>query len=395
MKKKEPEPVTYRGPSPKQEKEETEEKETEYIVEVINMEEETITAFSTESGRPVRYRYNLGTKFLDKYGDRCSAVHFTSGQVVKLGERNEKSILQSVQLSDTVWNYDNVENYSIDQERGVFTIGKSNYRITNQVKVYSNNQQISFQDIGKDDILYVVGRDKDIISVVVTTGHGYIQLANSALFQDSMICIGNKIFTTITGDMRIEVPEGSYNITVANNGYGGTAQYEVIRNETTIVDLDLLKGEGPKICKLKFESDIVGATVYIDGKVVPVGEEIDVTYGAHQLTVIAEGYDKWQKTLVVNSSSATIALDLEESDTANNTDETTDNTDNTNTTNSTNSNNASNTTNNSNTNSAGNRTVRNSSNTKNNNTSKTDTDLSDTEVDYLTTISKLLGSMLD
>ncbi len=367
--KKEPESVTYRGPSPKQEKEETEEKETEYIVEEINMEEETITAFSTESGRPVRYRYNLGTKFLDKYGDRCSAVHFTSGQVVKLGERNEKSILQSVQLSDAVWNYDNVENYSIDQERGVFTIGKSNYRITNQVKVYSDNEQISFQDIGKDDILQVVGRDKDIISVVVTTGHGYIQLVNSALFQDSMICIGNKIFTTITGDMRIEVPEGSYNITVANNGYGGTAQYEVVRNETTIVDLDLLKGEGPKICKLKFESDIVGVAVYIDGKVMPVGEEIDVTYGSHQLTVIAEGYDKWQKTLVVNSSSATIALDLDESETTNNTDETTDTTNTTNTTNSTNS--------------------------KNDNTSKTNTDLSDTEVDYLTTISELLEKMLD
>lgn len=318
-KKKAPEYVNHREPMPpKQEEAETKTEETEYIVQSIDMTGETITAYNVDSGRPVRYSYNLGTSFLDKYGQHCSAINFGPGEVVKLGERNEKSILTSVQLSDAVWKYSDVTNYSIDTANGIFTIADSNYKITENTMVYSGDALASLESIGTDDTLQVIGKDKDIISVVVTTGHGYLQLVNSSLFVDSMICIGDRIFTNITGDMTIEVPEGTYNITVANKGYGGTASFTVTRNEVTLVDLDQLKGAGPKKCKLKFESQIADVAVYVDGKQVTVGTEVEVEYGAHKLTVIAEGYEQWEKTLVVNSSSATISLDLAETENENN-----------------------------------------------------------------------------
>ena len=68
------------------------------------------------------------------------------------------------------------------------------------------------------------------------------------------------------------------------------------------------------MCRLKFETEVAGAAVYIDGRQITVGEEIEVAYGAHTLKVVAEGYDDWQKTLIVNSESATIALDLAETE---------------------------------------------------------------------------------
>lgn len=371
--KKENEPFTYRGASEKKmDKEVSAEKEIEYIIKEVNMEEETITAVG-ETGGLIRCSYTLGTRFLDKYGDSCSSVHFTPGQVVRLGERNEKSVVSSVQLSDTVWNYEDVTNYSIDLERGVFTIGESNYRITDKSLVFSGNQEAGFGDIGEDDTLHVVGRDKDIISVMVTTGHGYIQLVNTEIFRDSMVCIGNRIFTIITGDMRIEVPEGTYALTVANKGYGGTQQVTVVRNETAIVDLDQLKGAGPKMCKLTLQTEIVGAAVYIDGKQITVGEVLEVTYGAHRLAVVADGYESWEKTLVVNSESATIALDMEEEKSETTTGQNS-------STSGTNNNN--NNVNNNNNNSSG----ENKDNTK--------SELSDTEVDYLTTISNMLTTIL-
>lgn len=375
--KKKNEPFTYRGPSEKkQEKVESKEETTEYIIKEVNMEEETITAVG-EQGGLIRCSYNLSTRFLDKYGDSCSSVHFTPGQVIRLGERNEKSVVESVQLSDTVWKFDDVKNYDMDMERGVFSIGESNYRITNKTLVFSGDMEATFADIGKDDVLQVIGRDKDIISVMVTTGHGYIQLVNTELFQDSMVCIGNRIFTMITGDMRIEVSEGTYPLTVANKGYGGTQEVTVVRNETAIVDLDQLKGAGPKMCKLTLETDIVGAAVYIDGKQITVGETIEVTYGAHRLAIVAEGYESWEKTLVVNSESATISLDMEEekSETEQQS------SGNGNTTNS-NQNNSNNNTNN-------------TGNNQSSGSNKSDkSELSDTEVDYLTTISNMLTNIL-
>lgn len=390
--KKKNEPFTYRGPSEKKAETEVSEEQqpTEYIIKEVNMADETITAIG-EKGGMIRCSYNLGTRFLDKYGDTCSSTNFTPGQVVRLGERNAKSVVSSVQLSDTVWNYEDVTNYSIDGDRGVFTIGDSNYRLTDKTVVFSGDEVSSMDDIGQDDTLQVVGRDKDVISVIVTTGHGYIQLVNTKLFRDSMVCIGNRIFAMITGDMKIEVPEGTYDLTVANNGYGGTQEVVVARNETVIVDLDQLKGSGPKMCKLTLESEIAGVAAYIDGKQITVGETLEVTYGTHRLSVIAEGYESWEKTLVVNSKSATIALDLSEE-----TEETTGQQNNNGTSDNSSGNAQSNTQSTTGTSSGTNKNSSSQSSNGNNSsgTSGSKTELSDTEVDYLTTISNMLTQML-
>lgn len=379
-KQEENQPFTYRAPSKKAEtKETTAEKETEYVIQDIDMEEETITLLEEGSDKRIRCRYNLATRFLDKYDNSYSSVHFVPGQVVKLGDKTENAVLKSIRLSDTVWNYEEVENYQIDPERGTFEIGKSIYQITEDTQVFSGDAQIDWEAVGKDDVLHVVGREKEIVSVMVTTGHGAIRLVNTDVFKGSMICIGNEIFTNITGDMKIEVPEGTYPITVANNGYGGTAEFTVNRNETTVVDLEQLKGKGPKTCKLTLKTDIAGAQVYIDGEQITVGKTFKVTYGSHTLSVIAEGYESWEKTLVVNSKSATIELTLEKEGSTDATEETQ---------NSSMANSSGTESTNTNNNASGS-----SSSSESNSTSSSDT--KDTEVDYLTTISNMLNNLLD
>ena len=159
----------------------------------------------------------------------------------------------------------------------------------------------------------------------------------------------------------------------------------MVRNETAVVDLDQLKGAGPKICKLTLQTDIAGAAVYVDGKQITVGEALEVTYGTHRLSVIAEGYESWEKTLVVNSESATISLDMEEREES------------TQQQNSDNNGSGSSSSNSSSTkNSTGNSSS--SGGTKSNSStgsSNSKTELSDTEVDYLTTISNMLTKMLE
>ena len=221
---KEQEIFTHRSPSqPKAEEEDEETESKEYIIQQMNMIDETITLYDIDSGRQVRYGYTLSTRFLDKYGDRCSSVHFTPGQVVELGELTAASMLSSVQLSDQVWTYSDVRRYEVDTTQGIFTIGQSKYRIREDTMVFSGDAQMSFDVVGADDVLQVIGKEKEILSVMVTTGHGYIQLVNSSTFVDSMICIGNRIFTTVTGDMLIEVPEGTLSYPNRNmaayNGY--------------------------------------------------------------------------------------------------------------------------------------------------------------------------------
>ncbi|CBK73478.1 hypothetical protein CIY_05540 [Butyrivibrio fibrisolvens 16/4] len=188
------------------------------------------------------------------------------------------------------------------------------YKITDKTKVYSDHMKILVDSIGEDDAITVIGKDKEIISIAITTGHGYISLVNTAVFDGSMAFIGDKIVTMVNGNETIEVPEGTYLLTVANNGWGGSQEITVHRDENVLVNLDSMKGEGPSYCLLTFLVTVPDTFVYLDGKSVDVTEPQKVQYGAHQLVVKCAGYKAWKKILVVNSESAEITLEMEAED---------------------------------------------------------------------------------
>lgn len=312
---------------PKQETEEVESeghgaeaeatKDNLYIVEKLDMTDETISLYSLATDEQLRYNYNMTTKFLDKYGGSGTWAEFTTGSVVNIGELLPSSgALSLVQKSADVWYFEDITKYKIDEERGLIQIDGRNYKLTDSTKVYSDSETILMSSISKDDAITVIGRDNEVISISVTTGHGYIQLVHTELFDGSMIFIGRKIVSIVNGPETIEVPEGVYNITVANNGWGGSQVFTVNRGEEVRVDLDDMKGDGPSYCLMTFLVTVPETYVYIDGKIVDTNEPQYVQYGTHRLVVKCAGYASWNKTLVVNSESAEITLAMESEDTS-------------------------------------------------------------------------------
>jgi hypothetical protein len=160
----------------------------------------------------------------------------------------------------------------------------------------------------------VVGIDKKILAVRITTAQGTLALTNTSLFDGSFVQVGTKIFAEITPDMEISVPEGTYDLTVANNGWGGTKEITITRGETTTVNLDKLKGKGPSNGKIQFLIDVEDAVLLIDGKEVDYEDPVTLTYGSHSLSVYATGYDVWQRNLYVNSKQSTIIISLKDED---------------------------------------------------------------------------------
>ena len=281
-----------------------------YMIQNMNMADEIITLYDLSNNETLQYRYGLMTQFLDAKGKTSSWSNFTSGRVVKIGNDQTKTILSKVQLSDKVWEQTGIKNYKVNTEDEMLTIGQTKYHLLDSTKVFSGENLSDPTLIGANDILTVVGQEKNILSVNITTGHGTIELMNTSKFDNSMIEIGTKVITNISGEgMKIEVAEGNYRLTVANNSYGGSMDVTVNRDQTTVVDLSQLEGEGPKKCTITFTSTVENAKIYLDNQEVSVGESITVNYGRHGLKVVADGYDTWNKTLIVNSESAEILLD--------------------------------------------------------------------------------------
>lgn len=292
-----------------------------YMIIANDMAMQHMLLQQMESGKQFLYYYSTTTRFLDKYGNNTAVSEFDPGRIITLGEKDVEGRLKTAQITDDVWEYEDVVRYKIEIERGVFTIADTKYSFDADVFVVSAGENINLSDIKEEDELRIIGMNKEILSVAVTTGQGTIALKNTELFEGSFIQIGNKIFAEITGEIQLDVPEGVHTVTVANKGYGGSMEYEVLRDEVTEIDLEELKGEGPKKGAITFkiatadentDADIV---FKVDGEDMDYDEPIELAYGIHTIAAESFGYETYAKKLFVNSETATIkiALDIEKS----------------------------------------------------------------------------------
>lgn len=279
-----------------------------YLITAINSSEETIQLYRYRNGKEYRFSYAVDTVFRDKYGKRSTVSQFYPGGVVTIGDADVHGMLSGVTVADSVWSYDDIVRFSVDEDKGIFRIADTNYRITAETRIFSDDTEVSFAAISTNDKLSVIGQDKTILSVCITTGHGSLKLTNTELFEGSFLQLNTNIFAEITPEMELELPEGEYLLTVANNGWGGSCEVEVTRGETAEVDLDTIKGEGPKFGNIQFVFDVEDAILEVDGEKVDYAEPMELQYGKHRIRALCNGYDEISKYLFVNSEEATIMI---------------------------------------------------------------------------------------
>lgn len=279
-----------------------------YVVMSVDTGQRLISLALPDSARTLQYGYTQATQIMDDYGQYMSTAKLTPGRVVTIGALDDEAKLTSIQLARSTWYQENITRFSIDPSIGMIVIGETKYRYDDHIRVFSGDQEISLAQVNMDDVLSVQGKDKQILSVQVTKGQGTIALTNTELFEGGWISLGTKIYAKITPDMTLDVPEGNYELSVANDGYGDAKTIEVERSKVTVVDLNEYKGEGPKICQVTFEIYVSGAQLYINGDPVDYEEPVELPYGVHQLTVIANGFETWERQMVIHSQEATIQI---------------------------------------------------------------------------------------
>ena len=285
-----------------------------FIIEENDRDEGKLTVMNVTSLREFRYPYNVSTEFLDKYGDTDSVDDFEPGMAITFDASGRYGMLTTVQKSNAVWEWDDLSNFSFDESISAMKLAGENYRYTDSTLFLDGNNLIEMKDlVGGVDQVRVVGVDKEILAVALTKGHGYLQLSDTERFDDSLIQIGSYDAALVSDGKTFTVPVGTYAVTIANNGWGGTKNVKIKKNVTSVLNLESMKGKGPKSCKLKFEIDVDGAKIYLDGKQVKKDKTMKVLYGSHSLKVTADGYDDWERTLYVNSEEATISLDISDS----------------------------------------------------------------------------------
>lgn len=281
------------------------------IVMNIDEEENSITFLNLVLGKKYTLTMDGTTGLYDRYGEGISVRQVQKGDVVDVTFLKSKKHLTSLRLSPSAWSYSDVVKYEINTVRGEISIGSDVYRVTDNTQYLSGDRRLELQDLNSSDVLSFQGIGKEILTVKVQRGHGYLRLKNDENFVGGWIEIGQSMVRRITEDMLLLVPEGSYQVNISHKGGGGIKSVKIERDEETQLDIGDLEIPEPQYGMVLFSLDPSRAELYIDGSKVDASAPVSLLYGLHQLIARAEGYQSVTQYIKVGQESSGINIVLD------------------------------------------------------------------------------------
>lgn len=280
------------------------------IVISKNTEASTITFKNMELGRYYTLNYDGATAYYDKYGQALSLEQVRVGEIVNVDFLHRAKRLDSLRLSSETFAFDWVEQFAMETNSREMILNNEVYRLAQDVVVLTEKGIGDRMDINEADVLRVSGHDHLIESIVVERGHGYLRLVNDSFFIGGFLELDHSKIYQVSEDMLLSVPEGTYEVTISNAGCSGAETITVVRDEEYEWDVSEWQGEA-KYGVLVFTVSPSNAKVYIDGRRVDTDTEQELTYGIHQMVVVAEGYQTISKYIRVSEEYSNMNITME------------------------------------------------------------------------------------
>ncbi|MCR5799643.1 MAG: PEGA domain-containing protein [Lachnospiraceae bacterium] len=282
------------------------------IIVSVDKDAKTVTFHNRKVNRNYTLNYDGTGKVYDKYGSALVMEQLACGDVVDVTFLKSKKLMNSISKSADVWEYTDVKDFEIDELTGRITLPDGKYRFNKDLLIFSEGNKSQLIDINPCDTLKISGSEHDIYSIVIEQGHGYLRLKGQEYFEGGWIEVGNKIIKTVSKDMLIAVPVGSYDVRLSNGDYEGKRSVTIEKNRETELDVsDMVQPDETKYGAIVFVTDPSDAEIYADGEKVDTTKPLSLEYGIHQLIVRAEGYDTLTQYIKVGQESATMEITLE------------------------------------------------------------------------------------
>lgn len=250
----------------------------------------------------VKYQYTGGSNISNRYGDIISAQQLNVGEVLDVTISDSTGKISDLKISDSDFEYTKVTGFDISVDENVITYGNSKYYYDDNTIFVKEGTIIQPESLNSVDTLTIKGKDKQLDSVIVTNGHGYVKLSSTTFFEGGYIEIGSSIVEMITDNMLISVPSGTFNLTVTKDKTSGSKDITVYDNEETAVDLLQFQTEAVRLGTLSFNIDPAGAKLTIDGVDKDYSQIVDVAYGTHKIVVSMEGYESYAQVINVDAT---------------------------------------------------------------------------------------------
>ena len=284
----------------------------------IDTDNKVIRFRNHSTGRNYTLTYDNTSLMYDLRGTPMSARLLEVGQIVDVNFLKSSKHVTSLKVSDKAWTIEDTRNHELVRGDGTAKIKGELYKIDHKTLIMADGEPAIAEDVLTTDNIKAYGIDKDIYSIVVTSGHGYVSLSSDTVDDHSLVGawieLDNDVIYKISPNMLLSAPEGDYNLQILGNGASYQSTVNISRNKETVVDTKNVKITKPKEGLVTFEITPDTAEVFVDGEKVLTGTSQSIRYGYHNLKVMADGYITQNKYLKVGTPESVIKIELEKDD---------------------------------------------------------------------------------
>ncbi len=268
------------------------------------------------TGKTYTLSYDNTSMIYDARGTALSAALLEAGQIVDVTFLKSTKHITTLNVSNEAWTVENTRDHELVRGDGTARVKGEVYKIDNRTLVMADGSLALAEDVLSTDTVTVSGIGKEIYSVMVTGGHGYVSLSSDTVEDHSLVGawieLDNEVIYKISPNMLLSAPEGDYNLQILGNGASYQQEVNISRNQETVVDTSNVNITKPKEGLVTFDIIPDTAEVFVDGEKVLTGVPQSIKYGYHSLKIVAEGYVTQDKYLKIGTPKSVISIELEQ-----------------------------------------------------------------------------------
>lgn len=279
------------------------------VLKAVDEENQCFTIYNISSDADMTLDYSGITEVYDRYDKATVIGTLDIGEIIDVYTEPATSQVSKICVNKEAWEEQKVENPVIDQTEKIMKIYNSRYKYDSLV-IADGQELVELIDLNAQDLLTIKGIDKQVYSINISLGHGYVRPSGYKDFVGGMVEIGYNLLLPVTKNMLIPVREGTYTARMTNGDLMGEKTIKVIRGQEIVMDMSEFKAEKVSEGYVTFKITPAGADLYINGNAVDYSEPIKLKYGKHRIAVALTGYNDYNGTLDLQDEQAVINISL-------------------------------------------------------------------------------------
>lgn len=291
------------------------------IITSMDMENNQMHFVSVLDGTDITLQYHGGVRVSDTKGTDIGIDSVVCGNVVDIVYYADTEKLVSIAKNAKVKTYTQVKKFLYRQDQHTASCNGTSYKVSDYAQVFDGNQVLSLADVNTEDEVTLSVWNGNLVSVVITKGHGYVRLLNQGTYVGGFVEIGKDVIVPVTTDMLVAVGEGDYTLRINKNGYSGEKSIRVTKDRELNVDIsDIAIPSGTVTFAVTPED--AGEVIKVDGEII-ANRTYTGLYGDHELSITAEGYDSFRGSFKITDTMKNLHVTLQQETTEESTEETT------------------------------------------------------------------------